>query len=115
MAEKTGQKHPGMVSMAQEMEAHHTAPMPGAMRPHEPFPRLVMRALWLSALVGGLIGWLWGLALQAHWIAVPGWEQLHSMEQLAFPAFWIAAGASLGVLLGGIGALLLAPGPDSDA
>lgn len=111
MGKKTSKKMPGMVSMAKQSEAHHTAPMPGARHHYEAFPRFVVRALWLSAAIGGLVGFVWGRVIQAHAFPIPGWEQLFSMEQLAFPTFWTIAGIALGVAIGGVGALLLAEEP----
>ena len=102
-----------MVEMARKNERAHLAPAPDAVAAvPEPFPESVIRSLLLSALVGALLGVLFATLLLRGTVAVPGWDPLYSMSQGTFFAFWVGIGTALGVLVGGVGAILIAtPSP----
>ena len=100
----------GMQALAKEGVQFHTRSLPEA-EPSRAYPPVVMRGLYASIVVGALLGGLFGYLLQDNILAVSGWEALYSMGPFTFVAFWALIGIALGVLLGGIAAILFAPLP----
>lgn len=100
----------GMVELAERDVQHHTTPFPEAYEPAvSPFPRPVIAGLWLSILIGGLLGLVFGALLQNNLLVIPGWEGMYSMSPFTFHAFWTFMGIALGILTGGVASLLVAP------
>ena len=100
----------GMVDMARENERAHLTPAPGAVDPEpDPFPPPVLWGLLFGGVGGGLVGLGFAALLLNGTLAVPGWELLYSMAPGAFYTFWVGIGAALGVLVGGVATILLAP------
>lgn len=100
----------GMRELAKREEDFHTRPFPEAEAPPiDPFSPAVMRGLWLGALIGGIVGAIFGYLLQQNLLVVPGWEMLYSMGPFTFVVFWVFMGIALGVMLIGVGYLLTAP------
>lgn len=70
-------------------EQHYTAPLPeAAPPPFHPFPARVMAGLGIGALIGGLLGLVFGLLLQQNTLVIPNWEGLYSMGPFTFVIFW---------------------------
>ena len=106
--QKKRDKPEGMVDLAERIFRHHTTPFPEAYRPAvNPFPRLLSVGLWLSVLIGGLLGLGFGALLQNNRLVIPGWEGLYSMSPFTFHAFWTIMGIALGILVGGVATLLI--------
>lgn len=103
--------HDGMRGMARQVVQYHKRPMPEAVPPPvDPFPAALMWALGLGAIVGGVLGFVFGWLLRQGTIAFEGWEGLFSMAPTAFYIFWTFAGIALGGLIVGVIAILVIPG-----
>ena len=97
-------------ALAKEGIQFHTQSLPEA-EPTQAFPPVVLRGLFTSIVIGALLGGLFGYLLQNNFLVISGWEALCSMGPFTFVAFWALIGIAIGVLLGGVGAILLAPMP----
>ena len=99
-----------MQAMARRSERQAEERLPGAEPPAvQPFPPRVVGGLWLSILLGALVGLVLGGLLRSNTIVVPGWEGLYSMAPFTFHVFWLFAGAALGILVSAF--LILATAP----
>lgn len=113
MAQAKQQEHDHHDSMmretAREVVQFHEAPAP-ISEPETPdfFPPLVMNGLGWGALIGGTIGFIFGVLLYNNILVIAGWEGLYSMEVGAFVILWLFLGVAAGVVVGGIGAILAA-------
>lgn len=109
--ERQEEEHPGdgMVAIAERIERYHIAPVPGAAEAlPNPFPPIVTRGLWLGAILGGVVGLLFGVLLSSGTLVVPGWEQLFSVGTVTFSVLWTLFGVAAGILTVGVGAILMA-------
>lgn len=98
-----------MVPLAEEVERAHLTVVRGAVAPEpDPFPPSVVRGLWLGIAFGALAGLVIGSLLFEQVFTVPGWEGLFSMGPFTFLFFSTMIGAAAGILVGGIGAILVA-------
>lgn len=98
---------PGMESLAQRVEAHHTAPVAGAEPlPYDPFSPSVMRWLFVGIAAGLVVGVLLGALMLGGVIVISGTEQLYSLSPRAFLFMWAAFGGALGVIAVGIPAIV---------
>lgn len=105
----------GMEQMAENVERHHETPMTGSadLLPN-PFPPVVFHGLWIGAVAGALLGLIVAWLLFNNIIVMDGWEQLYSIGDFSFYTFWMVIGLALGVITGGIGAILAAPANQPD-
>ena len=105
-----------MEQMAENVERHHEIPMTGSadLLPN-PFPSIVFHGLWMGALAGAMLGLIVAWLLFNSIIAVDGWEQLYSIGDFSFYTFWMVIGVALGVIIGGIAAILAAPADQANA
>lgn len=102
--------HPSQKPLAREVEAHYLRPAPGAKAPMPPqFPAVVAMTLIINVVLGALIGGVLGWLALTHTLVLPNMEQLYSLYPGNFIAFWIFAGAALGIATGGVAGLLMAP------
>ncbi len=93
----------GMQALSEKEELHYTAPLPEAVSPPiQPFPARILRGLAASALIGLLVGVVFGLLLQNNVLVIGGWEGLYSMTPFTFVFFWAIMGLALGVITIGI-------------
>lgn len=105
-----------MQRLAEQEVAYHSTPLPEAQAPPvEPFPPPVVRGIWLGLLAGALLGLLVHVLLRNNLVVLPGAEGLYSMAPATFAAFWITAGAAVGLAVVGVIALFMArPAARSD-
>jgi hypothetical protein len=102
------QKKAMMKEVAHEVVIHHLAPAPitDEVMP-DFFPPLVMRGLGFGALIGGILGLIFGNLFMANTITVGGWDNMYSLAPAAFLTLWTMIGVAVGVVIIGIAAILL--------
>ncbi len=107
---------PDMHRLAAEELQHYLASLPKAHAPQtNPFPHSIWWGLGVGIVVGAILGVIFGLLLLRDLVVMPGWEGLYSMAPGAFIAFWLFAGTALGMIVGGVGAILWTPIPQAAA
>jgi hypothetical protein len=101
-----------MLDLAKKVERHYTSPSPQATI-HEPayFPVLLDVYLVGGLVAGAALGALFGWLVHNGAIVVRGWEGLFSLTPVTFYTFWGLVGAALGLLIGGVIALVQSPAP----
>jgi len=97
----------GMRPVAEELVRYHTKPAPETAVPYpRPFPQTLWLGLWSGIVIGAVAGLIFGWLLYTGVIAPSGWEAIFSLGPITFHFFWTMMGLSLGMLIGGITAIL---------
>lgn len=113
--ERDGQPDSMMLEVAEQVEEHYTRPSPASSGWPNLFPDLldhgIFWGLFLGALAGILLAWL----VHTGRVMPTGWEGLFSLVPFSFYSFFAFLGAALGLAVGGVATLLLAPLPDQEA
>lgn len=97
-----------MYEWSERVVRFHERPVPGAAMPEfDPFPGPVMQGLFWSAVVGAVIGLIVAWLLRSGTVVLGGIEGIYSLVPWTFYWFFLLAGSAVGLLVGGVGALLM--------
>ncbi|MCA9871998.1 MAG: hypothetical protein KC441_00010 [Anaerolineales bacterium] len=97
----------GMKPLAEELVRYHKKPAPETAVPYpRPFPHTLWLGLWSGIVIGAVAGLIFGWLLYTGAIAPAGWEAIFSLSPVTFHFFWTMMGLSLGMLIGGLAAIL---------
>lgn len=97
-----------MYHWSERVVRFHERPVPGAAMPEfEPFPAQVMQGLFWSVVVGAIIGLIGAWLLRSGTVVLGGIEGIYSLVPWTYYWFFLLAGGAVGLLVGGVGALLM--------
>ncbi|MDX1663702.1 MAG: hypothetical protein R3272_07910 [Candidatus Promineifilaceae bacterium] len=102
-----------MIEMAGQVEEHYTRPSPKATS-YTPnfFPAILNQGIFWGLLIGALFGLLLAWLVHNGRVTPTGWEGLFSLVPFSFYSFFAFAGAAVGLAVGGVVTLLIAPVPE---